>query len=173
MRCGELLGLTWRAVNLDRGSVSVVASLQPTPHGLDLVEVKTNRSRRVIEIEPRVIAVLRRHRAAQEMERRIAGSAWHERDLVFTNELGSPIDGRSLIRQWFRPLLAKAGLPRIRIHDLRHSFASIALANGTHPKIVQEAMGHATIAVTLDLYSHTVPSLQREAASAMGRALFG
>jgi integrase len=171
MRCGELLGLTWRAVNLDRGSVSVVASLQPTPHGLDLVEVKTNRSRRVIDIEPRVIAALRRHRAAQQMERRVAGSTWEERDLVFTNELGWPIDGRSLIRQWFRPLLVKAGLPRI--HDLRHSYASIALANGTHPKIVQEAMGHATIAVTLDLYSHTVPSLQREAAQTMGKALFG
>ncbi len=74
---------------------------------------------------------------------------------------------------WFRPLLAKAGLPPIRIHDLRHSYASIALARGIHPKVVQEAMGHATIAVTLDLYSHVVPSLQREAAKEMGAALFG
>jgi integrase len=70
-------------------------------------------------------------------------------------------------------LLLKAGLPPIRIHDLRHSYASIALARGVHPKVVQEALGHSTIAVTLDLYSHVVPSLQREAAKEMGVALFG
>lgn len=173
MRSGELLGLTWRAVNLDNGAVSVVASLQPTATGLELMETKTNRSRRVIEIEPRVVAAMRRHRAAQEMERRVAGGAWHESDLVFTTTFGSPIDGRELIRKWFRPLLRKAGLPPIRIHDLRHSYASIALARGLHPKVVQEALGHATIAVTLDLYSHVVPSLQREAAKEMGAALFG
>lgn len=67
----------------------------------------------------------------------------------------------------------KAGLPAIRIHDLRHSYASIALARGVHPQVVQEALGHSTIAVTLDLYSHVVPSLQREAAKEMGAALFG
>jgi integrase len=71
------------------------------------------------------------------------------------------------------PLLAKAGLPAIRLHDLRHSYASIALAQGVHPKVVQEALGHSTIAITLDLYSHVVPSLQRDAARTMGAALFG
>jgi integrase len=175
MRSGELLGLTWRAVNLDNGSVSVVAALQSTSKGLILVEPKTTRSRRVIDVEPRVVAVLRRHRAAQQMERRVAGDAWDApiRDLVFTTLTGAPIDGRTLIRTWFRPLLVKAGLPPIRIHDLRHSYASIALARGVHPKVVQEALGHSTIAVTLDLYSHVVPSLQREAAKEMGAALFG
>lgn len=109
------------------------------------------------------------------MERRVAGESWGEPvpDLVFTTPTGAPIDGRVLIRNWFRPLLAKAGLPPIRIHDLRHSYASIALALGVHPKVVQEALGHSTIAVTLDLYSHVVPSLQREAAKEMGAALFG
>ncbi len=175
MRSGELLGLTWRAVDLDRGSISVVASLQPTPGGLALMEVKTRRSRRVIDVEPRVAASLRRHRAAQEMERRVAGDAWesHVPDLVFATFQGRPLDGRELIRKWFRPLLKRAGLPAIRIHDLRHSYASIALARGVHPKVVQEALGHSTIAVTLDLYSHVVPSLQREAAKEMGTALFG
>jgi integrase len=131
-----------------------VASLQATAGGeLVLMEPKTARSRRVIDVEPRVVAVLRRHRAAQEMERRVAGEAWDGRipDLVFTNTAGAPIDGRALIRSWFRPLLAKAGLPPIRIHDLRHSYASIALARGVHPKVVQEALRHSTIAVTLDL----------------------
>lgn len=173
MRSGELLGLTWRAVDFDRGSVAVVASLQPSPEGLRLMEVKTNRSRRVIDIEPRVVAALRRHRASQEMERRVAGVAWQESDLVFTSELGAPLDGRDLIRKWFRPLLSRSGLPPIRIHDLRHSYASIALARGVHPKVVQEALGHSTIAVTLDLYSHVVPSLQRDAAKEIGAALFG
>jgi len=109
------------------------------------------------------------------MERRVAGDGWGSPipDLVFTTSTGAPLDGRSLIRSWFRPLLVKAGLPAIRIHDLRHSYASIALALGVHPKVVQEALGHSTIAVTLDLYSHVVPSLQREAAKEMGTALFG
>jgi len=176
MRSGEMLGLTWRAVDLDRGRISVVASLQPnSSHQLVLMEPKTPRSRRVIDVEPRVVAVLRRHRAAQELARRVAGDAWSSPipDLVFTSPTGAPIDGRVLIRSWFRPLLVKAGLPAIRIHDLRHSYASIALARGVHPKVVQEALGHSTIAVTLDLYSHVVPSLQREAAKEMGVALFG
>jgi integrase len=176
MRSGEMLGLTWRAVDFDSGRISVVASLQPNMAGkLVLMEPKTPRSRRVIDVEPRVSAMLRRHRARQEMERRVAGEGWDASiaDLVFTTSTGAPIDGRKLIRSWFRPLLAKAGLPPIRIHDLRHSYASIALALGVHPKVVQEALGHSTIAVTLDLYSHVVPSLQWEAAKEMGAALFG
>ncbi len=174
MRSGEMLGLQWKAIDLDRGRIGVVASLQPNlAHELVLMEPKTPRSRRAIDIEPRVVLALRRHRAAQAMERRVAGVAWVDNDLVFTAPTGAPIDGRALIRAWFRPLLAKAGLPSIRIHDLRHSYASIALARGVHPKVVQEALGHSTIAVTLDLYSHVVPSLQREAAKEMGAALFG
>jgi integrase len=86
---------------------------------------------------------------------------------------GGPVDGREFLRSDFRPLLKLAGLPPIRFHDLRHSYASIALARGIHPKVVQEAMGHSTIAVTMDTYSHVLPSLQREAAREMGAALFG
>lgn len=173
MRMGELLGLTWRAMDLDAGAVRVQASLQRTAAGLALMEPKTARSRRQIEIEPRVVAALRRHRAAQLQERLAAGPAWVDGELVFSTRTGGPIDGRELLRAWFRPLLARARLPRIRFHDLRHSYASIALARGLHPKVVQEAMGHSTIAVTMDLYSHVVPSLQREAAKEMGAALFG
>ncbi|MGH2796502.1 MAG: tyrosine-type recombinase/integrase [Thermoleophilaceae bacterium] len=82
-----------------------------------------------------------------------------------------PLDGRRLTQFWFRPLLAQAGRPRsVRFHDLRHSYASIALAQGVHPKVAQEALGHSTIAVTMDLYSHVVPTLQRDAARTMGAA---
>lgn len=175
MRQGEALGLTWRAVDLDAGQVHVQASLGRTSAGLALLPPKTSRSRRQIEIEPRVAAALRRHRAAQLEERLAAGRAWQARDdLVFCDRFGGPIDGRELLRTWFRPLLARAGLPpTIRYHDLRHTAASLLLAAGTHPKVAQEMLGHSTIATTLDLYSHTVPSLQREAAREMGAALFG
>lgn len=173
MRSGELLGLTWRAVDLDAGAVRVWASLQRTAGGLALVEPKTTRSRRQIDVEPRVVAALRRHRSAQLEERLAAGAAWKERELVFCDQVGAPIDGREMLRSWFRPLLSKAGLPRVRFHDLRHSYASIALSRGVHPKVVQEAMGHSTISVTLDTYSHVVPSLQRDAAREVGDALFG
>lgn len=173
MRMGELLGLTWRAIDLDAGAVRVEASLQLTSNGLVLAEPKTARSRRRIEIDPRVVSTLRRHRTAQLQERLAAGPAWIESDLVFTTKAGGPIDGRELLRASFRPLLKRADLPPIRFHDLRHSYASIALARGIHPKVVQEAMGHSTIAVTMDTYSHVVPSLQREAAREMGAALFG
>jgi len=134
---------------------------------------KTARSNRQIDIEPRVVAALRRHRTAQLPERLAAGAAWQDEDRVFCDQIGGPLDGRELLRSWFRPLLVKAGLPPVRFHDLRHSYASIALARGVHPKVVQEAMGHSTISVTLDTYSHLVPSLQRAAAREMGDALFG
>lgn len=172
-RQGELLGLSWRDVDLDAGTIAIRVSLQPTSRGLELAEPKTAHSRRRIEIEPRVVAALRRHRAAQAMEARVAGDGYHDRGLVFCDELGRPLDGRRVTAAWFRPLLVRAGLPRVRFHDLRHSYASIALAQGVHPKVVQEALGHSTIAVTMDLYSHVVPSLQREAARTMGAALFG
>lgn len=172
-RLGEMLALSWADVDFDAGTIAVRASLVPTPRGLERHEPKTARSRRRIEIEPRVVAALRRHKARQAAERLIARELWSDGGYVFCDEIGRPLDGRTIIRSWFRPLLAKASLPRIRIHDLRHSYASIALAQGVHPKVVQEALGHSTIAVTLDLYSHVVPSLQRDAARTMGAALFG
>jgi integrase len=173
MRQGELLGLRWQDLDLDAGAVRVTSAMQLTARGLTLVEPKTARSRRQIEVEPRVIAALRRHRGNQIQERFTAGPAWEDHGYVFCDEDGGPIDGRELLRGWFRPLLVKADLPRVRFHDLRHTYASIALSQGIHPKIVQEALGHSTIAVTLDLYSHTVPSLQRDAARQVGAALFG
>lgn len=173
-RQGELLGLTWRDIDLDAGTIAIRHALVPTSRGLELHEPKTARSRRRVEVEPRVVAALRRHRAGQQMEARVAGEAYEDRGLVFCDEIGAPLDGRRVTATWFRRLLAGAGLPRsVRFHDLRHTYASIALAQGVHPKVVQEALGHSTIAVTMDLYSHVVPSLQRDAARTMGAALFG
>jgi integrase len=92
---------------------------------------------------------------------------------VFTDTTGGPLRKSNLVRRSFEPLLTRAKLPRLRFHDLRHSTASLHLASGTHPKVVQEMLGHATISMTLDTYSHTVPSMQKEAAAMMDRLLSG
>ena len=108
---------------------------------------------------------LRQHRAAQLAERLAMGPAWEEQGLVFSNEVGKPIERGNLVRRSFLPLLERAGLPRIRFHDLRHTAATLLLSQGTHPKVVQERLGHSTIAVTLDVYSHILPTMQLEAAT--------
>jgi integrase len=107
----------------------------------------------------------------QNEERLRLGSVWDERDLVFPNEIGRPIEAGNLVRRSFSPLLKRAGVPRIRFHDLRHTAASLLLAEGKHPKIVADMLGHSQIGITLDLYSHVTPTLQQEAADAMDRLL--
>ncbi|MDQ6852648.1 MAG: site-specific integrase [Actinomycetota bacterium] len=92
-------------------------------------------------------------------------------DLVFTNEIGGPIESGNLRTRSFQPLLARAGLPPIRFHDLRHSAATLLLGEGVNPKIVSEMLGHAQIAITLDLYSHVTPTMQETAAAALDRVL--
>jgi integrase len=92
-------------------------------------------------------------------------------DLVFTGPTGGPIDGTTLLRQHFRPLLVRAGLPKLRFHDLRHSAATLLLGEGIHPKIVSEMLGHSNIAITLDLYSHVTPTMQQQAAHALDSLL--
>ncbi len=98
-----------------------------------------------------------------------AGAAWQDIDLVFTSRLGGPIEKQNLSRRSFQPLLAAAGLPKIRFHDLRHSAATLLLTQGIHPKIVQERLGHANISVTVDIYSHVLPTLQQDAADRLDR----
>src|SRR5436190_22271313 len=117
-----------------------LASTKMSRNRLEGPTPKTSRSRRAIEIEPRVAAALRRHRAAQQMERRVAAEVCQESDFVFTTPAAAPIDGRDVIRKWFRPLLKRTGFPPIRIHDLRPSYSSIALAEGVHPKVAQEPL---------------------------------
>ncbi len=92
-------------------------------------------------------------------------------DLVFTDAIGGPIERGNLMRRSFWPLLERAGLPRVRFHDLRHSSATMLLAGGIHPRVVQERLGHSTISVTMDIYSHVLPTLQREAAEHLDQVL--
>jgi integrase len=174
MRAGELLGLQWGDVNLDAGRLAVRRALQQQNGGKGLVFVtpKTARSRRMILLSQRAIDALRAHRDRQVFQRRKAGSAWQEQDLVFASATGGPIDP-SWSRQTFYAALKAAGLPRVRFHDLRHTAATLALVQGVHPKVVSDMLGHGTVGLTLDTYSHLLPAMHQEAAAAMDAILAG
>jgi integrase len=124
-------------------------------------EPKTAKGRRMIKLPVFVVDILRRHKAQQEEQRRQVGRAWIEKNLVFTNAQGY-FYSASTLRKVFRRFLVSIGLPRMRFHDLRHSAATILLAMKVHPKVVQEILGHSQIAMTLDVYSHALPSMQED-----------
>lgn len=172
MRLGELLGLRWRDVDLEAAQLRVTATLQRETVGEPVfAEPKTAQSRRRVALASTVVAALRQHRVRQLEERLRVGEAWIDRDLVFCDETGEVLDGISVLRYEFYPLLKKAGLPRMRFHDLRHTAATLLLARGVDVKVVSEMLGHATIAVTLAIYYHVRPHKQREAADVMDRML--
>ena len=173
MRRGEVLALHWADVDLDRCQLAVTGTLQRLNGRLVIAEPKTARSRRSVTLEAHAVEALRRHRAVQLTVRHAAGAAWQESDLVFPNRLGLPIEPRNLLHRSFKPLLRAAGLPDIRFHDLRHSAATLLLSQNVHPKVVADLLGHASVAMTLDLYSHAVEGLSRSAATAMDALLWG
>lgn len=171
MRQGELLGLSWDAVDLDAGKLVVQRALQrQRVAGLVFVEPKTKRSRRTVLLSQRAIAALREQRARQLEARLKAGSEWRDQGLVFSNPTGGPLDPSEVTRV-FQRLLAEKELPVIRFHDLRHTAATLLLTQGVHPKVVSEMLGHSTITLTLDTYSHLVPVLHQQAAAAMDALL--
>jgi len=180
LRQGEALGLRWRDVDLDVGQLRVAHSLQRVPiarrtgRGPEFVlaEPKTDRSRRAIHLPGVVIAALREHRVRQLEERFASGAAWQDLDLVFCTTVGTPMVARNLSRA-FAHLLKQAGLPSIRFHDLRHSAATLMLAQGVSPRVIMETLGHSQIGMTMNLYAHVMPSMQREAADLMDAALCG
>ena len=173
MRQGEILALHWRDVDLQAGMLQVKASLQRTPTGHVIGEPKTSKSRRQIALTRAATEALRRHKVAQAEDRLRLGAAWQDLDLVFTDKVGGFIREWNLRKQSFLPLLRQANLPKIRFHDLRHTAATLLLGRGIHPKIVSEMLGHAQISVTLDLYSHVTPTMQREATDALDAVLGG
>jgi integrase len=120
----------------------------------------------------RAIKARHKHRSRQLAMRDAAKEAWHEEDFVFTNAIGHPIRGNHILQRNFAPLLVKAGLPAIRFHDLRHTAATLLLLlRGIHPKVVSEMLGHSTISMTLDIYSHVLPDMQRDAVDALNHLL--
>ena len=173
LREGELLGLRWPDVDLDASTVAVRGSMQSDEHGrLVIDETKTRGSRRLVVLPRLAVAALVRHRAVQARERLRAGPRWEELGLVFPNTVGRPILRQNLVQRSLHPLLERAGLPRLRFHDLRHSAATLLLARGVHPKVVSELLGHSQIGITLDLYSHVTATMLQHAADAFDE-LFG
>jgi len=171
LRVGELLGLRWRDVDLVNGQLRVQQAAQPVKGGgVAYAPPKTHRSRRAVSVPTPVSEALQRHRTTQTRARLAAGPAWQDGDLIFAGPLGGPMS-RTRLRFAFQRLLAEAGLPRIRLHDLRHTMATLMLAQGEHPKIVSERLGHATVGITLDTYSHVLPGLQAAAADRLAVAL--
>ena len=167
MRLGELLALRWADVDLDGGSLRVVATLRHlSGEPATFAAPKTPRSRRRVELSESVVAALSAHKVATIAERWHAGQLWGDHDLVFPNLLGRPRGSSNIVRA-FHPLLERAGLPQARFHDLRHTAATLMLGRGVQPKLVSEMLGHASIAITLDTYSHALPSMHREAAQVM------
>jgi integrase len=173
LRVGELLGLRWRDLDLLNGQLRVQQAVQPVKGGgVAYGPPKTHRSRRAVSLPSPVSEALQRQRAAQTKSRLAIGPDWQENDLVFTDAFGRPMS-RTRLRLAFRRLLAEAGLPTLRLHDLRHTMATLMLAQGEHPKIVSERLGHATVGITLDTYSHVLPGLQAAAAERLAVALGG
>lgn len=171
LRQGEALGLKWSDIDLDTGILRVRRASQRIPHqGTQLVETKTERSRRTLVMPPIVISALRSHRARQAMERLAAGEQWVDLDLVFPSAKGTLADGPNVTHRFHR-LLQRAGLPPMRFHDLRHACASLLLVQGVHPRVVMETLGHSQISLTMNTYSHVLPALQREAADRMEAVL--
>ena len=171
MRRGEILALRWQDVADDYSLLRVLRTLQVTSIGLVFEQPKTPRSRRTIVLPLFIRPYLERQRVDQT-RRRSRGASWAEHDLVIDRGDGHPMHPKTLSSGWARHL-RKQKLPAVRFHDLRHAHATLMLAQGIHPKIVSERLGHASIGVTLDTYSHVLPTLQHQAASAFDRVFPG
>ena len=173
MRQGELLALRWRDVDLERGALAVTGTLQRVRgEGLVRGDPKTQRSRRQVRLTPTAVAALRRRQRAQAITTPPAMGTSSGGDWVFTGPHGAPLDANTARAAWHR-LRRQADLPPIRCHDLRHTAATILLGEGIHPKIVADLLGHATVAITLDRYSHVAMAMHQGATDAFERVLKG
>ena len=171
MRQGELLALRWQDVDLENAVASVRRTLTRSGGKVVFGEPKTKKSRRSIRLTPQAVEALRAHLKRQLQDIEILGDRYQDQGLVFTTNTGAPINPSNLRQRSFASLLKRAGLPHVRFHDLRHTCATLLLSRGVHPKFVQELLGHATIAITLDTYSHVMPSMGDATAKAMEDAL--
>ena len=170
MRRGEILALTWPDIDLKAEKLRMTKSLEQTKAGLTVKSTKTAKGRRTIPLPMMTVKGLRRHKAQQGQWRLRLGSAYRDLGLVCAARDGSYWQPDSLSKD-FQLFLQESKLPRIRFHDLRHTHATQLLRQSVHPKIVAERLGHSTITITLDTYSHVVPGLQEEAARQLDRAL--
>ncbi|GHO84395.1 tyrosine-type recombinase/integrase [Dictyobacter formicarum] len=170
LRRGELMGLKWQDIDLVAGTLQVKRTLSRVPskmegQGYVEADTKTKKSRRSIVIAPFAIEALKQHRIRQLEAKLKVGSAWQENGYVFCTSIGTHVNPTRDILDPFKALLKEAGLPDVRFHDLRHSSATLLLSAGIHPKVVQEVLGHSNISITMDIYSHVLPNMQKDAMS--------
>ena len=171
MRRGELLGLRWCDVDLPLATISVTQSLQRLYGGeFSVREPKSAHSRRLIPMPPSLAILLRSHKEHEEQQKELLGITVAPTDLVFAHLDGSPLDP-STVSHTFAQIVTESGLKNVRFHDLRHAHASLMLRTGANPKVISERLGHSSIAITMDIYSHVMPGLQEEAAIRFEEAL--
>jgi integrase len=174
MRRGEGLGLRWTDVNWDRGTVHIVQTVAPDKRnrGTAVIQprTKTSAGARSVKLTAETLMMLTEHKDRQRFQRQAAGERWQDHDLIVCTATGTPVNPNNVTRSYNR-LVILSGVPRIRVHDLRHTAATMLLRAGVPPKIVSERLGHATVAITLDTYSHVLPEMQDVAASAMSALL--
>jgi integrase len=171
MRQGELLALKWDDVDLERGVLRVRRTLTHENKAFDLGEPKTKKSRRTIRLTTSAVEALRAHLSRQFEEIERMSSLYQPGGLVFATQIGTIINPSNLRNRSFKQLLKRAGLRPIRFHDLRHTCATLLLSKDVNPKIVSEILGHASVSITLDIYSHLLPEMQEKAARALEDAL--
>jgi integrase len=172
MRRGELLGLRWEDIDLDTGVVRVAQARVRAGNQVVAGEPKTARGRRTLALDPTTVAALRQHRKRQTEERLAAGPDYADSGLAFTMPSGTPIHPNRF-SLWFRRHVRAAGLPAIRLHDMRHSYATAGLAAGVPPKVMSERLGHATVAFTLDIYTSALPAMDKSAADVVAGLILG
>lgn len=169
LRRGEVVALRWRSVDLERGQLSIVASAEQTKAGVREKETKSGKNR-AVALPEMLINELRAHRGRQAQDLLKLGVRLTDDHHVVTRQDGEPLQPRSLTHAFVK-FMRSRNLPQIRLHDLRHSHATHMLAAGVHPKIAQERLGHSSVGVTIDLYSHVLPGMQAEAVTRVDAVL--
>ena len=175
LRQGEALAVRWTDVDFDAGTLRIERTLQRVDGEYCFLPPKSKRSRRILPLPDPVIRALHAHRRRQLEERLLAGPAWEGGDwdeLVFADEIGRPLSGFHVTKR-FQKLLAAAGLPELRYHDLRHGAATLMAALGVPPRVAMEVLGHAQSSTTMEIYTHVAPELQREATDRVAEAIWG
>ena len=171
LRRGELLGLKWNDIDFKRGKLSVRRAVEQTrSHGVVLKTPKSKKSIRTIALLPMAVEALQRHRLDQKKEKLLMGPAYQDEGLVFPQANGTLWKPDSFTKTFIR-LAQRSGVGKLRFHDLRHSHATQLLRQGVHPKIVSERLGHSSVGITLDTYSHVLPGMQEDAANKLETAL--
>lgn len=178
MRRGEVLGLRWEDVDFDAGVLRISRTLTTTDvqrkgmPGMAWGTPKTGKGRRQVALDAPTVAALRLHRSRQLHERLSFAGAYEDSDLVISREDGHPLHPKALSYR-FERWVTQLKLPRIRLHDLRHTHATLALRAGVHPRVVQERPGHANVSITLDTYSHVDIQMQADAAARVSALVTG